>query len=403
MELGRERMLEKVSWGGAMKRISILGSTGSVGVKTLDVIEAHPQAFQVVALAAKSNLDLLERQIRRFQPKLVSVATEEGARELKERLQGLPVDLGRGEEGLIEVATVGEADLVVSAIVGSAGLLPTMAAIQAGKDIALANKEVLVMAGELVMAEAKARGVMVLPVDSEHSAVFQCLERGGQRHLKRIILTASGGPFRTRPKQSFASITPEEALSHPTWNMGKKISIDSATLMNKGLEVIEAKWLFDLHVKEIEIVVHPQSIVHSLVEYVDGSVLAQLGVTDMRLPILYALSYPNRLESSLPSLDFTTLPALTFEALDLEKFPCLSYAYQAVGAGGTLPAALNASNEVAVDLFLSKRISFTEIPTLIRKGMEGHIRKAIHSLEDVLEADREVRLRLAQEYRLGVQ
>lgn len=381
-----------------MKRISILGSTGSVGTNTLAVVEAHPQAFQVVALAAGSRVDLLEEQIRRFRPRLVSVAGEAAAAELRRRLEGFPVEILWGAEGLLRVATAEEADLVVSAMVGSVGLLPTLQAIKAKKDVALANKEVLVMAGELVMAEVKAQGTKLLPIDSEHSAIFQCLERGGRRYLRRIILTASGGPFRTRPRESFAQITPEEALNHPTWNMGKKITIDSATLMNKGLEVIEAKWLFDLPVKKIEVVVHPQSIIHSLVEYVDGSMLAQLSITDMRLPILYALAYPERLESPLSSLNLTALSALTFEPLDLERFPCLSYAYWAAEAGGTLPTVLNAANEVAVELFLSRRIGFDEIPVLIKNALDRHGRRAIRSLEDILEADREVRLELFAEY-----
>lgn len=381
-----------------MKRISILGSTGSVGTNTLAVVEAHPQAFQVVALAAGSRVDLLEEQIRRFRPRLVSVAGEAAAAELRRRLEGFPVEILWGAEGLLRVATAEEADLVVSAMVGSVGLLPTLQAIKAKKDVALANKEVLVMAGELVMAEVKAQGTKLLPIDSEHSAIFQCLERGGRRYLRRIILTASGGPFRTRPRESFAQITPEEALNHPTWNMGKKITIDSATLMNKGLEVIEAKWLFDLPVKKIEVVVHPQSIIHSLVEYVDGSMLAQLSITDMRLPILYALAYPERLESPLSSLNLTALSALTFEPLDLERFPCLSYAYWAAEAGGTLPTVLNAANEVAVELFLSRRIGFDEIPILIKNALDRHGRRAIRSLEDILEADREVRLELFAEY-----
>lgn len=381
-----------------MKRISVLGSTGSVGASTLSVVEAHPQAFQVVALAAGSRVDLLEEQIRRFRPRLVSVAGEEAAAELRRRLKGFPTEILVGKEGLLRVAEASEADLVVSAMVGSVGLLPTLQAIKAKKDVALANKEVLVMAGELVMAEVKAQGTKLLPIDSEHSAIFQCLERGGRRYLKRIILTASGGPFRTRPRESFAQITPEEALSHPTWNMGRKITVDSATLMNKGLEIIEAKWLFDLDVKEIEVVVHPQSIIHSLVEYVDGSVLAQLSVTDMRLPILYALAYPERLESPLPSLNLTSLSALTFEPLDLEKFPCLGYAYRAVEAGGTLPAVLNAANEVAVHLFLERKVGFDEIPVLIRKAMDEHGWRPVRSLADVLEADREVRQRFTMEY-----
>ncbi len=381
-----------------MKRVSILGSTGSIGVRTLDVIERHPEGFQVVALAAGRKVDLLAEQVLRFRPHLVSVATEEAAKELQRKLSRVPVEILWGEEGLIQVAKAEEADLVVSALVGSTGLLPTLAAIQAGKDIALANKEVLVMAGELVMAEARRMGVKILPVDSEHSAIFQCLGHGGRQYLKKIILTASGGPFRTRPKASFASVTPEEALNHPTWRMGRKITIDSATLMNKGLEVIEARWLFDLSLKEIEVIIHPQSIIHSLVEYMDGSILAQLSVTDMRLPILYALSYPKRLESPLPSLDLTTLSALTFEPLDMEKFPCIGYAYEAAEAGGTLPTVLNAANEVAVQLFLERKVGFDEIPRLIRKAMDEHGRRPVRSLEDVLEADREVRQHLTMEY-----
>jgi len=381
-----------------MKRVSILGSTGSIGVRTLDVIERHPEGFQVVALAAGRKVDLLAEQVLRFRPHLVSVATEEVAKELQRKLHRIPVEILWGEEGLVRVAKAEEADLVVSALVGSTGLLPTLAAIQAGKDIALANKEVLVMAGELVMAEARRMGVKILPVDSEHSAIFQCLGHGGRQYLKKIILTASGGPFRTRPKASFASVTPEEALNHPTWSMGRKITIDSATLMNKGLEVIEARWLFDLSLKEIEVIIHPQSIIHSLVEYMDGSILAQLSVTDMRLPILYALSYPKRLESPLPSLDLTALSALTFEPLDMEKFPCIGYAYEAAEAGGTLPTVLNAANEVAVQLFLERKVGFDEIPRLIRKAMDEHGRRPVRSLEDVLEADREVRQHLAMEY-----
>lgn len=381
-----------------MKKVGILGSTGSIGVRTLEVIEAHPRDFQVVALAAGTKVDLLAQQVLKFKPRLASVATEEVAEALRQKVSAVPVEIVWGKEGLIQVATAEEADLIVSALVGSTGLLPTLAAIQAGKDIALANKEVLVMAGDLVMAEAKARGVRLLPIDSEHSAIFQCLGHGGRRYLKRIILTASGGPFRTRPKSSFVSITPEEALNHPTWSMGKKITIDSATLMNKGLEVIEAKWLFGLSLKEIEVIIHPQSIVHSLVEYLDGSILAQLSITDMSLPILYALSYPKRLEHPLPPLDLAAITALTFEPLDPARFPCLGYAYEAAEAGGTLPTVLNAANEVAVDLFLKRRIGFAEIPVLIRKAMDEHGRRAVKSIDDVLEADLEVRRRLAAMY-----
>ncbi len=284
-----------------MKSLSILGSTGSVGMQTLEVIRAHPDAFRVVALAAGRRLDLLAEQVREFRPQLVAVGTREGARELKERVPGFPGKISFGEEGLAEVAAYAEAQMTLLAVVGAAGLVPALSAVRAGKDVALATKEALVMAGALLTAEAVARGVKLLPVDSEHSAIFQCLEGGGRAALKRIILTASGGPLRQYPKERIASITPEEALNHPVWSMGKKITIDSATLMNKGLEVIEARWLFDIDVKHVDVIVHPQSIVHSLIEYVDGSILAQLAPPDMRLPILYALSYPERLENSFPA------------------------------------------------------------------------------------------------------
>ena len=375
----------------AVKRVSILGSTGTIGAKALAMIEPHPESFEVVALAARSSIDLLERQIRRFSPRVVAVGTPEAAKALKDRVADRSVEIGWGIEGLLNVATVPEADIVLAAMVGGAGLLPSLAAIKAGKDLALATKEVMVMAGELVMAEVKAHGVRLLPVDSEPSAVFQCLAGHNGAHLKRVFLTSSGGPFRKRPRESFSSITPEEALRHPTWVMGKKITIDSATLMNKGLEIIEASWFFDLEPRQIDVIVHPQSIVHSMVEFIDGSVLAQMGVTDMGLPILYALSYPERLPTPLPALDLHALSALTFEPVDHEKFPCVGFAYQALAAGGTYPAALNAANEMAVDLFLSRRITFPEISILIGKVMDSHQGRKIDSLEDVLEADREAR------------
>ena len=368
-----------------VKRVSILGSTGTIGAKALAMIEPHPESFEVVALAARSSIDLLERQIRKFSPRLVAVGTPEAAKVLKGRVADRSVEIGWGIEGLLNVATAPEADIVLAAMVGAAGLLPSLAAIKAGKDLALATKEVM------VMAEAKAHGVRLLPVDSEPSAVFQCLAGHNGAHLKRVLLTSSGGPFRKRPRESFSSITPEEALRHPTWVMGKKITIDSATLMNKGLEIIEASWFFDLEARQIEVIVHPQSIVHSMVEFIDGSVLAQMGVTDMGLPILYALSYPERLPTPLPALDLHALSALTFEPVDHEKFPCVRFAYQALAAGGTYPAALNAANEMAVDFFLSRRITFPEISTLIGKAMDNHRGRKIDSLEDVLEADRETR------------
>ena len=375
-----------------MKRVSILGSTGTIGVKALAMIDLHRDSFEVVALAARDNVELLEQQIRRFSPRVVAVGTSRAATTLKERVKDLPVEIGWGDEGLLNVATASEADIVLTAIVGAAGLLPSLAAIKAGKDIALATKEVMVMAGELVIAEAKARGIRLLPVDSEHSAIFQCL--GGSHscaYLKRVLLTSSGGPFRQRPKDEFATITPKEALKHPTWVMGKKITIDSATLMNKGLEVIEASWFFSLTPQQIDVIIHPQSIIHSMVEFMDGAILAQMGVTDMGLPILYALSYPDRLHTPLPPLDLNALSALTFEPVDHERFPCVGFAYQALQAGGTYPAVLNAANEVAVDLFLSGRITFPDISALIAKAMDSHQGRKIDSIEVALNADREAR------------
>lgn len=375
-----------------MKRVSILGSTGTIGVKALAMIDLHRDSFEVVALAARDNIDLLEQQIRQFSPRVVAVGTSKAATALKERIQDVPVEIGWGDEGVLNAATVSEADIVLTAIVGAAGLLPSLAAIKAGKDIALATKEVMVMAGELVIAEAKARGIRLLPVDSEHSAIFQCL--GGNpscAYLKRVLLTSSGGPFRRRPKEDFATITPKEALQHPTWVMGKKITIDSATLMNKGLEVIEASWFFSLTPQQIDVIIHPQSIIHSMVEFLDGAILAQMGVTDMGLPILYALSYPDRLQTPLPPLDLNALSALTFEPVDHDRFPCVRFAYQALQAGGTYPAVLNAANEVAVDLFLSGRISFPDIATLIAKALDSHRGRKIDSLDVALDADREAR------------
>jgi len=378
-----------------VKRLSILGSTGSIGASTLAVVESHPEEFAVVALAARSNLDRLAQQVRAFRPAFVSVGSEATARELRDRLEGLPgpakVEIGWGGSGLMRAATHPDADLVVSAIVGGAGLIPTLCAVKAGKDVALANKESLVMAGELVMAAARAMGARILPVDSEHSAVFQCLANGGRKGLRRVVLTASGGPFRTTPRSEFAHITPAQALRHPTWNMGRKVTIDSATLMNKGLEVIEARWLFDLDVSQVDVIVHPQSIVHSLVEFLDGSFLAQLGITDMRLPILYALCYPERGASSLPRLKLEEVATLTFEPVDREKFPCLTYAYRALEGGGTLPAVLNAANEVAVHQFLEGAIRFDQIADVIARALDAHAVRPLTSAEELLEVDRAVR------------
>jgi 1-deoxy-D-xylulose-5-phosphate reductoisomerase len=385
-----------------MKRLSILGSTGSIGMQALEVVRAHPEAFEVVALAAGRRLDLFAQQVREFRPHLVSVASRDGAQELQERLRGLPVKICSGEEGLSEVAAYSDAELTLLAVVGAMGLKPALAAIRAGKDVALATKEALVMAGALLTAEAAARGVKLLPVDSEHSAIFQCLEGGGRAALKRIILTASGGALRQVPKERLASVTPEEALNHPVWSMGKKITIDSATLMNKGLEVIEARWLFDIDAQQVDVILHPQSIVHSLIEYVDGSVLAQLAPPDMRLPILYALSYPARLKNAFPTLDLVQVASLTFEPVDRERFPCLGYAYEAVAVGGTAPAVLNAANEVAVELFLGRQISFGEIPEVIEASLRGHRPGDGDSLDEILAADREVREQIARTYRARV-
>ncbi|MGH7480146.1 MAG: 1-deoxy-D-xylulose-5-phosphate reductoisomerase [Candidatus Methylomirabilales bacterium] len=385
-----------------MKRLSILGSTGSIGMQALEVVRAHPEAFEVVAMAAGRRLDLFAQQVREFRPHLVSVATRDGAQELQERLRGLPVKICFGEEGLSEVAAYSDAELTLLAVVGATGLKPALAAIRAGKDVALATKEALVMAGALLTAEAAARGVKLLPVDSEHSAIFQCLEGGGWGALKRIILTASGGALRQVPKERLAFVTPEEALNHPVWSMGKKITIDSATLMNKGLEVIEARWLFDIDARQVDVILHPQSIVHSLIEYVDGSVLAQLAPPDMRLPILYALSYPVRLKHAFPTLDLVQVASLTFEPVDRERFPCLGYAYEAVAVGGTAPAVLNAANEVAVELFLGRQISFGGIPEVIEASLRGHRRGDGDSLDEILAADREVREQIARTYRARV-
>jgi 1-deoxy-D-xylulose-5-phosphate reductoisomerase len=379
-----------------MKRLAILGSTGSIGTHTLDVVASHPDQFEVAALAAGNNVDLLEAQVRRFHPRFVAVAAEGAARKLARLLGAAGVEIAWGGDGLSCAAAETGADMVVSAIVGGAGLVPTMAALRAGKALALANKETLVMAGELVTAEARARGIRILPVDSEHSAIFQCLENGDTSQVRRIVLTASGGPFRTLPLEAFAGITPEDALRHPTWSMGKKITIDSATLVNKGLEVIEAQWLFGLPVDRVDVIVHPQSVVHSLVEYIDGSVLAQLGVPDMRLPIQYALTYPGRCACPAARLALEELSALTFEAVDRRKFPCLDLAYEAARGGGSWPAVLNAANEVAVQWFLDRRIGFDEISTIITKALDAHPRRAVQSVEDVLEVDRQVRENLAR-------
>ena len=371
-----------------MKNIAILGSTGSIGQSTLAVIEKFPHLYRAVALAGGSNIDLLEKQVRQCKPSIVAVIHEADAERLKQRCADLKVRILSGVEGMIAVAAVDEADITVSAIVGTAGLVPTMAAIRAGKDIALANKEVLVTAGELVMAESRARGVAILPVDSEHSAIFQCLLAGANKDIKRLILTASGGPFRTFSKHELATVTLAQALNHPNWCMGKKITIDSATLMNKGLEVIEARWLFNMLPEKISVLVHPQSIIHSMVEYQDGAVIAQLGMPDMKGPIAYALSYPERLPDVSPRLDLASIGTLTFEEPDLDRFPCLAYAFESFKAGGTMPAVLSAANEIAVKYVLEEKIGYNDIARVIKATMEAHTPAPIKTVEEALRADR---------------
>lgn len=374
-----------------MKEVAILGSTGSIGCNALRVIEEFPGEFGVAALGAGSNIELLAEQIERHRPRVVSVGDEQGAERLQAALRRRGVDsipsLGIGVQGLIEVATCAGAEIVIGAVVGALGLLPTYRALELGRRVALANKETLVVAGELMTHAAERARAELLPVDSEHNALHQCL-RGEQRHeLKRVILTASGGPFRHATKEEIENATPEQALRHPTWRMGAKITIDSATMMNKGLEVIEAHWLFNCTADEIDVIVHPQSVVHSLVELVDGSIIAQMGVTDMRHAIQYALTYPERRPSALPPLDLATLGKLEFFAPDLDRFPCLRLAYQALRAGGTMPAVLNAANEVAVAAFLDRKIKFGDIPRLIENACEAHTVQPALQLETVLAAD----------------
>ena len=368
-----------------MKRLAILGSTGSIGQNALAVVAEHPEEFQVVSLAAGRNVEVLARQISDFGPACVSVQDEAAARRLKELLPGSNrLEIIPGSEGAVAVATMPEADLVLSAMVGAVGLAPTYAAIRAGKSVALANKETLVAAGSLVMAEVKARGVALIPVDSEHSAIFQAVQGQRREDIKKLWLTASGGPFRTWPRERLETVTPAQALKHPNWDMGAKITIDSATMMNKALEVIEAGVLFGLAVDDIEVYIHPQSIVHSLVEFVDGSVLAQMGLPDMRLPIAYALTYPRRLALAGEALDLGRISALTFARPDLTRFPALRLGYEAAKAGGTMPAVLNAANEVAVAAFLAGRLDFMGIPRVVEAAMAAHAPKPLSGLEQVL-------------------
>ncbi|MGE0083392.1 MAG: 1-deoxy-D-xylulose-5-phosphate reductoisomerase [Desulfococcaceae bacterium] len=381
--------MNEKKYKSAKKHLSILGSTGSIGRNTLRIAEMFPDRFAITALTAKSNIDLLAQQVRQFQPLIAVVYDAAGADSLHKLISAdTDTEILCGEQGYMSAAAHEKADTVVAAMMGAAGLKPTLAAIDAGKQIALANKETLVMAGELVMKRAKEKHVRILPVDSEHSAIFQCLSGQRREDFDKILLTASGGPFRNTPKEAFASITPEQALKHPNWNMGRKITIDSATLMNKGLEVIEACRLFDVDTDRIQVIVHPQSIVHSMVAYRDGSVIAQLGVPDMKGAIAYALSFPERLPIGQPVPDFAGLQNLTFHDPDLEKFPCLQLAFLACERGGTLPAVLNAANEIAVEAFLDRKISFTAIPVLIQEIMDRHMVNDNPALDDIFEADR---------------
>jgi len=379
----------------SVRGIAILGSTGSIGCNSLRVIESLGRdRFEVVALAAGRNVKILADQIAQHHPQLVSVESEPAAAELHDELVArglLTPRLLVGEQGLVEVATFEGADCVISATVGAVGFVPTLRALEAGKRVALANKETLVMAGELMTRAAEKSGAELLPVDSEHNALHQCLRGEKRSEVRRIILTASGGPFRTRDKQDMASATVAEAMKHPTWSMGAKITIDSATLMNKGLEVIEAHWLFGFSPDEIGIVVHPESIVHSMIELIDGSIIAQMGVTDMRHAIQYALTYPERHASSLPPLDLAKLASLNFEQPDIDRFPCIALAYRALRTGGTLPAAMNAANEEAVQAFIEERIAFSEIPRVIEDVMNRHQTTTVMDLEGVLAADNDAR------------
>ena len=370
-----------------MKKISLLGSTGSIGTNVLDVIERNPEKFQILGMSAGNNVDLFAKQIRKFKPRVVALFDTKKIPTLKERIADLDIEILSGEEGTIAVATLPEVDVVVSGVMGSAGLLPAIHALKSGKNLALANKETLVIAGELVLREAKKTNSQIIPIDSEHSAIFQVLNGEKKERIKKIILTASGGPFRTFSLGEMETVTVKDALKHPNWDMGAKITIDSSTMMNKGLEYIEAKWLFGVNTP-VEIIVHAQSIIHSMIEFVDTSILAQLGIPDMRVPIAYALTYPDRFECDLPSLDLTTMGNLTFEAPDFERFPCLQLAIDAMEIGKTMPAVLNAANEIAVQAFLEELISYKDIAELIRMVMQNHNPSPLKELQDVLIADR---------------
>ncbi len=372
-----------------MKKIAILGSTGSIGTQTLEIVREQKD-IEVLGLAAANNIALLEQQIREFSPKVVAVWTEEKAEELRGKVADLDVKVVSGMEGLLEVSVIPETEIVVTAIVGMIGIRPTIAAIRAKKNIALANKETLVTAGHIIMPLAKEYGVSILPVDSEHSAIFQSLQGGQEKALHKILLTASGGPFRGKKREELTNIQVEDALKHPNWAMGRKITVDSSTMVNKGLEVIEAKWLFGVDVEQIQVVVQPQSIIHSMVEYVDGAVIAQLGTPDMKLPIQYALYYPERRYLPGERLDFKTLTQITFEEPDMETFYSLRLAFEAGREGGSLPTVFNAANELAVQKFLERKIAYLEIPEIIETCMKAHKNILHPSVEEILETEREV-------------
>ncbi len=380
-----------------IKNICILGSTGSIGVQTLEAVSALRKfdEINVLGLTANKSIELLERQINEFSPKLVALTDEASAFKLKDRLKGKKVEILTGIEGVIEVARLSEADTVVNALVGGVGLAPTLSAINAGKNIALANKETLVCAGSLLTEAARQKGVSIIPIDSEHSAIFQCLQGNSLNKIKKIILTASGGPFRNLPAHELSNVTVEAALKHPNWAMGQKITIDSATMMNKGLEVIEAKWLFDVNINQIEVAIHPESIIHSMVEYEDNAIMAQLGAPDMRVPILYALTHPRRVKNEFKPLNIFEVGKLTFEKPDLEKFRCLKLAFEALSLGGTYPAVLNMANEIAVERFLARRIGFLDIPALVEKTLSAHVGVSHYSLEDIFSAEDWVKSYLA--------
>lgn len=371
-----------------MKNISILGSTGSIGTQALDVVRSNKDKFNIMGLTANKNIDLLYEQIKEFNPKIVAVMDEKKACELKERLKDLNVKVYSGLEGLSMVATIAEVEIVLTSVVGMIGLIPTIHAIENKKNIALANKETLVVAGQIVMNKAKENNVKILPVDSEHSAIFQSLSGFENKDIDRIILTASGGPFRGMNKSQVKDKTVNEALKHPKWNMGKKISIDSATLMNKGLEVIEAKWLFDVKPEQIQVVIHPQSIIHSMVEYKDSSIISQMGLPDMKVPIQYAFTYPKRIENTLERADFYKIGQLTFEKPDTDTFPCLDLAYECLEKGGSYPAVLNGANEELVQLYIEEKIKFYDISDTLKEVIESHKAKYTFNVEEIIEIDK---------------